>query len=71
MFFNKTTSDAARELFTGFMELWNGRQLAAMCYQGMQGATMRRTQHSWAVRGKGFESIWVRVQTQGFERNRI
>ena len=50
-FFNELTSVAARELFTGFAELWNSRKLAAKYYQGMQGATMRRTQHAWSVRG--------------------
>lgn len=50
-FFNELTSDAARELFVGFIQLWNDRKLPAKYYEGMQGVTMRRTQHSWSVPG--------------------
>ena len=51
LFFNELTTERARELFTDFVGLWNGRRLPAKYYRGIEGTTMRRTQHSWAVRG--------------------
>ena len=51
LFFNELTSERARELFLDFLELWNRRRLPAKYYRGIAGTTMRRTQHSWAVRG--------------------
>ena len=50
-YFNELTSESARELFSGFIQLWNDRKLPAKYYQGMQGVTMRRTQHAWSVPG--------------------
>ncbi len=51
LFFNELTTERARELFSDFVGLWNGRRLPAKYYRGIEGTTMRRTQHSWAVRG--------------------
>jgi len=51
LFFNEITTERARELFSEFVGLWNGRRLPAKYYRGIEGTTMRRTQHSWAVRG--------------------
>ena len=50
-FFNELTSERARELFGKFVDLWNRRQLPAKYYRGIEGTIMRRTQHSWAVKG--------------------
>jgi hypothetical protein len=52
LFFNELTSERARELFGSFIDFWNRRLLPAKYYRGIEGTTMRRTQHSWAVRGQ-------------------
>ena len=31
--------------------LWNGRKIPARLYSGVDGGTLRRTQHSWGMRG--------------------
>ena len=64
LFFNELTSERARELFGDFADLWNRRRLPARYYQGIAGTTMRRTQHSWAVRGVPHLANTSRRKTQ-------
>lgn len=53
-FFNELSSEDTRALFKDFVAAWNARQLPARIYMGVADASLRRTKHSWAIRGAAF-----------------
>ncbi|CAL8471137.1 g10679 [Coccomyxa elongata] len=51
-FFNEMTTEETHALFSDFVIAWNGRKLPARYYRGIADASLRRTKHAWAIRGK-------------------
>lgn len=45
--FSDLRAEEARSRFTEFVELWNAVRLPARLYAGVDGGSLRRTQHSW------------------------
>ena len=50
-FFNELSSEETHALFSEFAAAWNARKLPARYYVGITDASLRRTKHSWAIRG--------------------
>ncbi len=50
-FFNEMTTEETHALFSDFVAAWNGRNLPARYYGGIDDASLRRTKHAWAIRG--------------------
>jgi hypothetical protein len=50
-YFNEMSSEETRLLFTEFVAAWNMRALPARYYLGIADASLRRTKHSWGIRG--------------------
>ncbi|CAL9114722.1 splicing factor, arginine serine-rich 12 [Musa troglodytarum] len=48
IYFSELSSDAARELFSGFVKEWNSGKLQPVYYEGI--ASGPRTAHNWRIK---------------------
>lgn len=48
IYFSELLSDAARELFSGFVKEWNSGKLQPVYYEGI--ASGPRTAHNWMIK---------------------
>lgn len=61
MHFSDLSAEEARLRFTEFVELWNAVRLPARLYAGVDGGSLRRTQHSWG-RLAGELPAWIHTR---------